>query len=457
MVRPEADEYWNPKNETLPREALRALQLGKLRALCEWAGARSPFHQRRFEAAGFEPGQLRAWDDLRRIPLMTREEWMASQEEAPPFGTLPAADPQVAIRYHTTSGTTGRTPLRALDGMRDWEWIAECWCYGFHAFGVRPRDVTFIAFSYAQFIGFWGAHYANEKLGAMVIPSGSLPTETRVKLIVDTGATTLCATPTYVLRLAQVAREMGIDLAKQSKVDKIILSGEPSGSVPAVRRQIDEAWNARCGDTAGMTEIGTIFMYECRHRPGGTHILEDHFIEEVVNPETGEPVGYGEKGERVCTSFGRGILPVIRYRTCDIVERRPAAECPCGRTFDLYHGGIQARTDDMHKIRGTNVYPRAVEAIVREHAEVDEFQVVLWCHEESGRDEVTVRCELKPGHEDAWDRLAPRLVKELAEAHENLRFHLERADKGALPRFELKAKRLVDKRPKPPVAQQEKR
>jgi phenylacetate-CoA ligase len=442
------DEYWNPKNETAPREKLRALQFGKLKDLVAWAEARSAFHQERFAAAGFTSAQLKTWDDVRRIPFMTREDWMASQAKLPPYGTLPACAPHVAIRYHTTSGTTGKTPLRALDGTRDWEWIADMWCYGFHAFGVRPSDTVFIAFSYAQFIGFWGAHYANEKLGATVIPSGSLPTETRVKLIVDTGATVLCATPTYVLRLAQVAREMGIDLAKQSKVKRIILSGEPSGSVPAVRRQIDEAWNAVCGDTAGMTEIGTIFMFECRHRPGGCHVLDDHFIEEVIDPATGEPLPYGQQGERVCTSFGRGILPLIRYRTSDVVEKRPAAECKCGRTFDLYHGGIQTRVDDMHKIRGTNVYPRAVEAIVREHAEIDEFQLVLWSHAESGREEVSVRVELKPGLDAAWAALETALVKELMEAHENLRIHVERAATGELPRFELKAKRLVDKRKK---------
>jgi phenylacetate-CoA ligase len=442
------DEYWNPKNETMPRERLRALQFGKLRELCAWAEAKSPFHKERFAAAKFTSAQLKTWDDVRRIPLMTREQWMASQAASPPYGTLPACDPAVAVRYHTTSGTTGKTPLRALDGMRDWEWIADMWCYGFHAFGVRPADTTFVAFSYAQFIGFWGAHYANEKLGATVIPAGSLPSETRVKLIVDSGATVLCATPTYVLRLAQVAREMGIDLAKQSKVRRIVMSGEPSGSVPAVRRQIDAAWNAVCGDSAGMTEIGTIFMFECRHRPGGSHVIEDHFIEEVIDPTTCEPVGYGERGERVCTSFGRGILPLIRYRSCDIVEKRPGSECPCGRTFDLYHGGIQTRVDDMHKIRGTNVYMRAVETIVRERQEIDEFQVVLWNDDATGREEVSVRVELKPGLDAVWTRLETTLAKELAEAHENLRINVEKAAQGELPRFELKAKRLVDKRKK---------
>ena len=438
------DEYWNPRNETMPRESLTALQVAKMKRQLEWAAARSPFHKRRFAAAKFKPAQFKSLDDLRRIPPMTREEWMEAQAKTPPYGDLPAAPPEVAIRLHTTSGTTGRMPLRALDGTRDWQWIAEMWCYGFHGFGVRPRDTVFFAFSYASFIGFWGAHYACEKLGALVIPSGSLPTDARVKLIVENGATTVCATPTYVLRLAQVAREMGVDLKKAGKVERIILSGEPSGSVPAVRRKIEEVWGAPCGDTAGMTEIGTIMVFECRHRPGGMHILEDHFIEEVVDPETMEPVKPGERGERVVTSFGRGILPLIRYRTRDLVARVPASECTCGRTFDIYRGGILGRVDDMHKIRGTNVYPRAVEAIVREHALVDEFQIVL--SREKDRDEITVRVELQKGSEEHWPGTKKALDRDLAEAHENLRFRLELADPGSLPRFELKAKRLVDKR-----------
>ncbi len=437
------DEYWNPRNETLPRADLEKLQVAKMKRQLAWAWERSPFHRRRWEKKKFNPEKFRTMADLTRIPVMTRDEWMDAQAADPPFGDLLAAPAEVAIRYHTTSGTTGRMPLRALDGTRDWAWISEMWCYGFHAFGVRPRDTVLFAFSYGQFIGFWGAHYACEKIGATVIPTGSLPAETRVKLVMDTGATTVCATPTYVLRLAQVAREQGIDV-RESKVERVILSGEPSGSVPAVRRAIEEAWDAPCGDTAGMTEIGTIMVFECRHRPGGMHILEDHFIEEVVDPETMESLPYGQRGERVVTSFGRGIVPLIRYRTRDLVCRVPAAGCSCGRTFDLYEGGILGRVDDMHKIRGTNVYPRAVEAIVREHREVDEFQIVL--SREKDRDEITVRVEMKPGTGLRWPNVEQALLGALAEAHENLRFNVELAPEGSLPRFELKAKRLVDKR-----------
>ena len=439
-------DYWNPKNETLPRDELKALQVLKLRRMADWAYANSPFHRRRWDAAGFHPEQLHSLDDLRRIPYMTREEWMAAEQERPLFGDLPAAPETNAIRYHLTSGTSGRMPIRVLDSTKDWEWIAEMWCYGIWGFGVRPEDKVYFAFGYGSFIGFWGAHYACEKMGALVIPGGAQTTEARVKQIVELGATTVCSTPTYALRLWQQAAEMGIDLAKDSKVDKLILSGEPAGSIPAVKRQLEQAWGAKAGDTAGMTELGTIMIFECSHQPGGTHIIEDHFIEEVIDPMTGEPAGYGELGERVVTSFGRGFIPVIRYRTMDMVLKVPYSTCDCGRTGDIYDGGIRGRWDDMKLIRGTNVYPRAVESIVREYDAVDEFQIYLW-RKDDVQDEITIKVELKPGREAEWPGLERRLAKDLADAHEGLRFNIELMPANSLPRFELKAKRLVDARP----------
>ncbi|MEO8970832.1 MAG: AMP-binding protein [Ktedonobacteraceae bacterium] len=440
-------EYWNPKNETLPREELQALQLLKLRRLCEWAYATTPFHQRRFDAAGFKPEQLQTLDDIRRIPFMTREEWMDSQVEKPLYGDLLATDQTNAIRYHLTSGTTGRTPIRVLDSMKDWEWINEMWCYGIWGFGVRPEDTVYFAFGYGSFIGFWGAHYACEKIGALVIPGGAQTTDGRIKQIIEMGVTTVCSTPTYALHMAQRAREMGIDIAKEGKVNKVILSGEPAGSIPAVKHQLEEAWGAKCGDTAGMTEVGTIMIFECSHQPGGTHIIEDHYIEEVLNPFNDEPVGYGELGERVVTSFGRGFIPVIRYRTKDMVMRVPASTCTCGRTWDIYDGGIRGRWDDMKLIRGTNVYPRAVEAIIREYNAIDEFQIYVWKREDL-QDEITIRVEITPESASEWEAMQQKLSKDLSNSHEGLRFNIELMEHGDLPRFELKAKRLVDARPK---------
>ncbi|HEY5430375.1 MAG TPA: AMP-binding protein [Solirubrobacteraceae bacterium] len=438
-------EYWNPKVETLGRSQLEALQLAKLRRQVAWAKERSPWYRRAL--AGVDPAGLSSFADLRGLPMLTREDWMNSQFEHPPYGELPTIGGDGAIRVHTTSGTTGKGPLRALDSRKDWAWIAEMWAYGIWGCGVRPGDTAYIAFGYGSFIGFWGLHYAMEKIGVLNVPGGAQTTEARVRQIIEFGATVVASTPTYALRLAQEAEALGIDL-RGSAVSRIILSGEPAGSIPQTKALIEEQWGAKAFDTAGMTEIGTIMVFECEHQPGGTHIIEDHVIEEVIDPDTLEPVPYGTAGERVVTSFGRGAIPLLRYRTGDQVRKVPAATCSCGRGFDIYEGGILGRVDDMKIIRGTNVYPRAIEAIVREYAAVDEFQTVIT--REGVRDEITLRIELKAdAPQDLWDGLAETLHNRLALAHEGLNFRIELAGAGELPRFELKAKRTIDKRDAP--------
>jgi phenylacetate-CoA ligase len=435
--------YWNPKTETLPREELRTLQLHKLRYLCDWALARSPFYRRSFAAAGFHPDQLRGWDDLRRIPLLTRADWMASQAAAPPFGELPAVGPGQAIRVHTTSGTSGSHPLRALDTRKDWAWAAEMWSYAIWGCGIRPADTGYLAFGYGSFIGFWGLHYGLEKVGVLTVPGGAQQTESRARQIVDFGATAVASTPTYAIRLAQEAQRVGLDLPR-SPVARVILSGEPCPH--QTKALIEGLWGAKAYDTAGMTEISTIFMFECAHQPGGAHLIEDHLIEEVLDPASGEPVGYGSDGERVVTSFGRSAVPLIRYRSSDLVRKVPSGACTCGRTTDLYDGGVLGRVDDMKLVRGTNVYPRAIEGIVRGYREIVEFQLYLYTSEML-RDEIMLRVELPPEYDRAhWPGLHAALHRELADAHEGLNFLIEHAPCGALPRFELKARRTVDER-----------
>jgi phenylacetate-coenzyme A ligase PaaK-like adenylate-forming protein len=434
--------YWNPKTETLAREDLRALQLVKLRRVAEWAQARSPFYRRTFAATGFTPEQLRTWADIDRIPLLTREEWMQSQADHPPYGDIPVAADASAIRMHTTSGTSGKQPLRALDSRKDWSWAAEMWCYALWGAGVRPHDIGYVAFGYGSFIGFWGLHNGLEKLGALTIPGGAQTTTARVKQIVDFGVTVVAYTPTYALRMAQEAEIQGLDL-RASPVRTVILSGEPTPA--ATRDLIEGQWGAKVFDTAGMTEISTIFMFEPADQPGGCHIIEDHFIEQVVDPDTGRELPYGEAGERVTTSFGRSMIPLLRYRTRDMVVKLPHTATSNGRTWDLYEGGIIGRVDDMKLVRGTNVYPRAIEGIVRQFADVDEFQVEIT--REGIRDEITLHLETVDGFADAsWEELELALLTELADAHEGLRFLIRRRGAGDLPRFELKARRLTDLR-----------
>ncbi|MBI2371925.1 MAG: phenylacetate--CoA ligase family protein [Deltaproteobacteria bacterium] len=439
--------YWNPKTELMSRPEREALQLRKLQAMVRFAYERSPFYRRKFDAAGVHPEQIRRLEDVRRLPFTTKADLLQSQAEAPPFGSLFTGAPALGIKYHQTSGTSGRTPLRVVETVKDWGWGTETMAQGIYGFGVRADDVVYVAFAYGSFIGLWLVQYAVERIGALSIAGGGQTSEGRIRQMLDLGATTLICTPTYALRLAQTAAAEGVDLRQQSQVRKVIVSGEPGGNIPATKRALEEAWRARVGDVAGMTEHSGIFGFECDRRPGGLHILEDHFLDEVLHPETAEPLGYGERGERVTTSFGRGLLPIIRFRTGDLVERLEAKTCSCGRTLDLYRGGVLGRTDDMKIIRGVNVYPSAVEGIVRQHDEVDEFQIVL--HRVGVQDEVTVKLELRQGAEGLAVPIQEAIARELAEAHEGLRMNVRAVPKGTVPRFELKSRRLLDLRHQP--------
>lgn len=434
--------FWNQRHETMARDDLEKLQLRRLTNLLKWSYEKVGLYRRKLDEAGVHPKDMHELSDLRRVPLLTREEWMTSLEQHPPLGELLAIDRSAGMRFHMTSGSSGRTRLPVLDTPSDWEWITEMWCYGAWGAGIRPTDRVFFAFGYGSFIGFWGGHYACEKIGAEVLPGGAMTTEGRLNLIAEIEPTVVCATPTYALRMAQLAQEMGIDLPSSS-VRTLIVSGEPGGSIPATRGLIGEQWGAEVIDVSGLTEVGTLMTFECTHHPGGMHIIEDHLIEEVVDGQTGNPVPYGEIGERVVTSFGRGSMPIIRYQTRDLVVKVPASTCGCGRTYDIYEGGIRGRADDMKLIRGTNVYPSSIEAIVRDYREVHEFQIRLFT-EGAIRDEIEVLVETADAADN--DDLVQRLSHDLGAAHGGLRFSARVVPAETLPRFELKANRLVDER-----------
>lgn len=437
--------YWNPKTERMPRGDLEQLKLRKLKGMVAWAFENSPFYRRKYEDAGVSPADIRSLEDVRKLPFVTKKELLASQAEFPQYGEFVAPGFERAMRYHQTSGTSGSTPLRILDSRKDWEWVSETWCYGMYGFGLRPHDVVVVAFGYGAFIGFWGAHCAAERIGCLTVPTGGGTSESRIKQILDLDATAVVATPTYAIRLVQVATEMGIDLAHDSKVEMIILAGEPGGNIPSTKECLEAGWGARAGDFPGLSESGGGCAYECSEQSGAIHLLEDHYLDEVIDPQSGTPLGYGEKGERVMTSFGRGIMPMIRYRTGDLVERAPADHCTCGRTFDLYRGGILGRADDMLIIRGVNVYPASVENVVRQFDEVVEFQIVV--SDQEGITRIGVRADTgTPLAQVECDRVQERLERALRDAHGGLRFEVEVVECGSLPRWELKARRLVDER-----------
>jgi phenylacetate-CoA ligase len=362
---------------------------------------------------------------LRDLPFTTKAELSEDQSAHPPFGTNLTYPIDRYVRLHQTSGTTGR-PLRFLDTADSWQWWRECWQPIYRAAGVTAGDRIFFAFSFGAFVGFWSAFAGAERLGALCLTGGAMNTTERVAAIVATEATVLMCTPTYALRLAEAAREEGIDLAR-SALRVSIHAGEPGASIPATRERIETELGVEAFDHTGATEVGA-HGFSCSARDG-VHINESEFVVEVLDA-TGEARDEGE-GELVLTNLGRWGMPVIRYRTGDRVKA-VRGTCSCGRTLVKLAGGIAGRVDDMVTVRGVNVFPSAIEAIVRRFDEVGEYRVEL----ARVREMDELRCVIEAPAAVA-DRVGAAIHRELG-----IRCLVEAVAAGTLPRFEMKAKRF---------------
>lgn len=286
-------------------------------------------------------------------------------------------------------------------------------------------------------------HYALEKIGCTTIATGSLDSESRIGLLLEQRITVLACTPTYAMRLALTAKQMGVDQAHDAQVRIVVTSGEPRPDV--TKRAIAASFGAFIGDTAGMTEAATIFMFECVEEPGGAHIIETDYIEEVLDPETRRPVGYGERGVRVMTSLGREGICMLRYWTNDLVVKLPYSTCPCGRTWDIYQAGIQGRHDDMRKIRGVWFVPSMVEDVVRAFPEIAEYQCMLDTIDALD----TLIIQIEPGTAVPPSQYEPLRQRVGLQAKRVLSVtpRVDVVGIGTLPRFEMKAKRFRDVRP----------
>jgi len=317
-----------------------------------------------------DPRDLRTGGDFQRLSLTRKSELMEDQAAHPPFGTNLSHPIDRYVCVHQTSGTTG-TPLRWLDTEESWAWWARCWTVVLRAAGLGPGDRVFFPFSFGLFVGFWAGFEGARALGALAIPGGGQDTAQRLAAMESLGATAVCCTPSYALHLAEVAREPGIALERLG-VRTTVHAGEPGAGIPAVRARIEAAWGARAYDHAGMTEMGA-YGFECAAQ-AGLHVNEAEFIAEVVDPATGRPAA---EGELVLSNLGRVGSPLLRYRTGDRVRvARPP--CACGRTFLRLDGGILGRVDDMLIVRGVNVFPSALEGIVRRFPAVDEFVIEVY-------------------------------------------------------------------------------
>jgi phenylacetate-CoA ligase len=300
--------------------------------------------------------------------------------------------------------------------------------------GLTENDRLFVPFSFGPFIGFWAAVEGARQIKSLMIPGGGRDSLQRLHLMKELGATAMCCTPTYALRLAEVARESGFDL-KEIPLQKLILAGEPGANVPATKARIESVWNAKCFDHAGASEVGA-HSFECEVQPNGTHIVESEFIVEVLNPETLEPVPEGEQGELIITNLGRIGFPVIRYRSGDLVRLNPEP-CKCGRTFSRFEGGVLGRADDMVVVRGINVFPSAVENLIRQCEAVEEFRITVSTEREMGNLELELELSKNTNPETARNTVDQAIQNELS-----LRPEITVVPSGSLPRFEMKAKRF---------------
>lgn len=372
---------------------------------------KNPFYTQKLE--GIQSTQLHD------LPFTLKSEWVNDQLDHPPYGTNLTYPLEQYTRFCRTSGTTG-VPMHWLDTNESWDWMLDNWQAVYHASDVRAGDRIFFAFSFGPFLGFWTAFGAATRMGCMAIPGGGLSTQARLQMMIQHKVAALCCTPTYALHLAQIAKAEGLDIIN-SPLRAILVAGEPGGNIPAVRAAIEAGLGAKVYDHHGMTEVGPVTI----PADGGLRVLDDAYIAEVIDPDTCEPAS---QGELVLTTLGRIGSPLIRYRTGDLVERTPDG---------LFKGGILSRADDMVIIRGVNMYPRAVESLIRDVGHVAEFRVRVKTSESMARLEIDV----EPDTNAPKDLCAQ--IEQACRSAFSMRIPVQAVPANSLPRFELKAKRWV--------------
>ncbi|RJR32714.1 MAG: phenylacetate--CoA ligase [Deltaproteobacteria bacterium] len=426
------------ENETRPREELRALQLQRLQAVVSRVYHMVPFYRRRLDEAGVKPEDIRSLDDLHRIPYTTKQDIRDNY----PFAMFAAPMDQI-VRIHASSGTTGK-PTPVAYTQRDIDMWAEMMARTLAAGGAHAGDIVHVSYGYGLFTGGLGAHYGAERLGAAVIPVSGGQTRRQVMLIQDFGPTVLCCTPSFALYLAEVGREMGVDF-KKSKLRVGIFGAEPWSD--AMRTEIEARLHLDALDIYGLSEIlGPGVAIECVEAKRGLHIFEDHFLPEIINPTTLEPLPPGETGELVITTITKEAFPLLRYRTRDITSL-DYAPCKCGRTMARI-GRLQGRSDDMLIIRGVNVFPSQIESVLVEtegvaphyqlivdrEGQLDTLEVAVEVDEAVFSDEVKAMQALAKGIE--------RKIKD----YFTVSVKVKLVEPRTIPRSEGKAVRVIDRR-----------
>ena len=410
----------------LPRGELEAYQLKRLNELLKEILPQNDYYRNKFGCSTLRLDELSQWQDF---PLSSKTDWLSKEEDGVALHHTYGGEQAQALyhRYHRTSGTHGR-PMVIQDTKEDWEWWTNTWQYVLDACQIESRDRILMAFSFGPFIGFWSAHDACLKRDCLVIPSGGMSTVARLDMIRTASPTVLFATPSYALHLAQAARERGQSLVSSS-IRIVFVAGEPGGSIPSVRKQIEESFGAKVMDHAGATEIGPWGFGASDG--SGLHIIESEFIAEFLPVENRNGLGVNEDyRELVLTSLGRVGAPVLRYRTGDIVC--PRFDSDSGVNFVRLEGGILGRSDDMFVVRGVNLFPSSIEAILGQFASVRNFRINL--AKQGALDEVSLELDVDPDQVPA--------IEEALQVQLGLRIGVQVVSPGSLPAFEGKAKRV---------------
>jgi phenylacetate-CoA ligase len=436
-----ADRYWNRATQTAPRQVLDQIHLERIRHLVALAYERSPLHRRLYEEAGIKPSDIRTWDDYHyRLPFTDKPLYMADQE-AHGFGGLALGKRHWQQYFHTT-GTTGRF-LNEVFSQYEMHKAGSQYCYGLWDYGIRPSDSMFFCFDFGMWIGLWSFYWGARNLGLTIMSGGGLSGIDRVRKIMELRPTIVCGTPTYLLHLAEIAHSEGIDI-RDADVKMLAGGGEPGFSIPLTRQKLAEAWGTDLiYDAYGVGEA--LFIGQsCREWGGGVHVIEDVCHAYAVDPGTGEPVTEpGAVGENVITSYTHLTQPFIKYRTHDLVRLDRNPDHGCGWTWGHYPGSVLGRTDFMVTIRGVNVYPTAVENLIGEMPGLSNHYEVHVSRRE-GMDRMLVKVESARPDTD-FHALGAGLADHFR-THLGVRLEVEVLAPGALPRYQLKTKRIFDTR-----------
>lgn len=429
----------NAAIDHMPMEQVRRMQSQRLCNMVQYVYDNTLFWKKKFDAAGLRPQDIHGIEDLGKIPFCTKEELQQDQAEYPPFGSYTASHRSTWVKYFATSGTTGR-PLKRVFSQRDWNYLLERYMRNS---AIQPGDISILLGPMDGFMGPTATMDSFNAQGAMVIPAGLMESKAKLKLIQEIQPQSVSGTVSYLLYLGELAKKEGIDLPGIKSLKVVTAVGEPGAAIPETRARLLEYWgDVHIHDAYGMTEFFPLAP-NC-HMSQSLHLANDFVIAEVVDPQTGKPLPEGESGELVLTNIISDTQPLLRYRTRDLVTL-DSTPCACGCTNVRLKYGIEGRVDDMIWYKGTNVFPSAVERVLRGDPRFgNEFQILL--RREGEKQTLTVKAEVEEmvSGED-YSTLAAWLRQELKEAIK-VNVQVELLPVGTLPTTEYKAKRVVDLR-----------